>query len=121
MKKDEILSPIRNLQKRLDEIADSLALDIEQFILVPQQEGIPHDTIHVVAVLRQDAVLSAAEREQYEMDLKFKEIEKNEFQREILDAHSNKVEEDIKSWFSSGEVERAQEEWRKLLEEEDDD
>jgi type VI protein secretion system component VasK len=91
MDKNEALNPIRTLRKRLEEIAESLDTEVEQFVLIPATDDRP-DLFQVVFFVRADAMKNEAEKEQAKFDAQFAQIEKGLTQTAL-----DKKVEDIKS------------------------
>lgn len=107
MNKDEALDPINKLIKRFEETVNSLDLDIQQVVVIPARDGNPA-AIQAVLIIKADAVMSEAEKEQKRMDIQFKEIERglleDSFDEKAKDIKKN-TRDDLKDWLGYGKPE----------------
>jgi hypothetical protein len=96
--KDDALKPIQNLQKRLQEVAKSLDLEVETFLYRPATGDMP-DIFQVQLIIRAEAVMSEAEKDQKRIDAQFEEMEKALMQDDIAENKLPQIERDIQDWF----------------------
>lgn len=93
MDKNEALNPIRTLRKRLEEVAQSLDTEVEQFVFIPAAEDRP-DLFQVVFFVKAEAVMSEAEKEQKKIDAQFADLEKQfattELDKKVDDIKNNR-------------------------------
>jgi hypothetical protein len=104
MDKDEVLNPIKVLQTRLKEIAKSLNLDVESFVYRPSDENHP-DIFQVQLVIRAEAVMSDAEKEQRKVDDEFKLLEAEWAAEHNANNRMPAIEQDLEDWFGKDEDE----------------
>jgi hypothetical protein len=95
--KDDAFRPFLNIKKRLQEVCDALGLDVERFMVLPD-EGT--EIIQAVLVVRPDAVMSEAEKEQKRFDEEFARMEKSLVEDSVFDEKKPSMREDLEKWLN---------------------
>jgi len=102
MNKEEAFQPFMALKKQLEQIAASLGLTLATFGLIIEDD-LDLCGVQCQFMIRPEAVMSDAEREQATFDREFEQIEIREQEKELQDKKIPQIKADLDEWLNSDE------------------